>query len=212
MILAASLSWYVARSGGLVAWLACAASVGWGLTLSSRLVRRRGAPAWLLASHRFLGLLAVIFVGVHLVGLWFDAYVPFGPAELFIPMRSSFKPLAVAWGIVALYLLVAVELTSLFMRHIPRRWWHRIHLSSLALLVLATVHGFTAGTDESNALFRWMALSVSTALVFVGTFRVLVDRKAQRAERAAARTRPAAPSIADPDPDPVPSSAAQGRT
>jgi DMSO/TMAO reductase YedYZ heme-binding membrane subunit len=186
VIVAAALSWYVARSGGLVAWLTCAASVGWGLTLSSRLVRKRGAPAWLLASHRFLGLLSVIFVGVHLVGLWLDTYVPFGPAELFIPFRTHYKPLAVAWGIVALYLLVAVEVSSLLMRRIPRKWWHRIHLSSLLLLVLATVHGFTAGTDRSNALARWVALVISSSLIFIATFRVLADRKAQRADRSAA--------------------------
>ena len=124
-------------------------------------------------------------MGVHLVGLWFDKWVPFGPAELLIPFRASYKPLAVAWGIVAFYLLVAVELTSLFMRHIPRRWWHRIHLSSLLLLVLATVHSFTAGTDRSNALARWIALVMSAALIFVATFRVVVDRRAQRADRSA---------------------------
>jgi len=183
---AANLSWYVARSGGLVAWLACAASVGWGLTLSSRLVQKKGAPAWLLASHRFLGLLSVIFVAVHLVGLWFDKWVPFGLAELFIPMRATYEPLAVAWGIVAFYLLLAVELTSLFMKRIPRKWWHRIHMSSFLLLVLATVHGFTAGSDRSNSAIRWVALVISAALIFVVTFRVLADRKAQRADRSAA--------------------------
>ncbi|HEY5153972.1 MAG TPA: ferric reductase-like transmembrane domain-containing protein [Acidimicrobiales bacterium] len=185
-MIAASLSWYVARSGGLVAWLTCAAAVGWGLTLSSRLVRKRGAPAWLLASHRFLGLLSVVFVGVHLVGLYLDKYVPFGPAELFIPFRATYKPLAVAWGIVAFYLLLAVEVSSLLMRRIPKKWWHRIHLSSLLLLVLATVHGFTAGTDRSNVLARWVALVISAALIFIATFRVLADRKAQRADRSAA--------------------------
>jgi DMSO/TMAO reductase YedYZ heme-binding membrane subunit len=186
MMFAANLSWYVARSGGLVSWLACAASVGWGLTLSSRLVRKKGAPAWLLASHRFLGLLSVIFVAVHLGGLLFDKWVPFGPAELFIPFKTKYEPLAVAWGIVAFYLLLAVELTSLFMRRIPRKWWHTIHLSSFLLLVLATVHGFAAGTDSSNSLVRWVALVVSAAIVFVATFRVLADRKVQRADRSAA--------------------------
>ena len=192
MIVAVNLSWYVARSAGLVAWLACAASVGWGLTLSSRLVRKRGAPAWLLGSHKFLGLLSVVFVGVHMVSLWFDKYVPFGVAELLVPFRTSYKPLAVAWGIVAFYLLLAVELTSVFMRRIPRKWWHRIHLSSLLLLVLATVHGITAGTDEINSLVRWGALVVSAALIFVMTFRVTADRRAQRA----ARSTPTEPATA----------------
>ena len=48
------LSWYVARSSGLVAWALVTASIVWGLALSSRLIRRRGVPAWLLALHRYL--------------------------------------------------------------------------------------------------------------------------------------------------------------
>jgi len=187
MAAATSLPWYVARSAGWVAWLLCAASVGWGLTLSSRLVRRRGAPAWLLASHRFLGLLTVVFISVHLVGLWLDSYVSFDLGRMLIPMRSTYRPLAVAWGIVALYLALAVELTSLLMRHIPRRWWHRIHLCSFLLLALATLHAFTAGTDRSNALGRWVALLGSATLIFLVTFRLVAERRAQRDDLAAAR-------------------------
>jgi hypothetical protein len=48
------LWWYVARSGGLVAWATCTASIAWGLALSTRIVRKRGLPAWLLDLHRFL--------------------------------------------------------------------------------------------------------------------------------------------------------------
>ena len=180
------LSWYVVRSAGFVAWLMCAAAVGWGLTLSSRLVHKKGAPAWLLASHRFLGLLSVIFVLIHMAGLWFDHYQPFRVADLLVPFHTSWKPLAIAWGIVAFYLLLAVELTSIFMRRIPKKWWHRIHMSSFALLVLATVHVLTAGTDRANALVRWSGLVVSVVLIFVATFRLLSDRKAQRGDRSAA--------------------------
>ena len=44
-----------------------------------------------------------------------------GPAELFVPLASAWKPGAVAWGVVALYLLLAIEITSLLQRRIPRR-------------------------------------------------------------------------------------------
>ena len=60
------LAWYVARSSGIVAWATVTASILWGLTLSSRLVRKRGVPAWLLDLHRYLGTLSLVFVVVHL--------------------------------------------------------------------------------------------------------------------------------------------------
>ena len=55
---------------------------------------------------------------------------------------------AVAWGIAGLYLLVAIQLTSWFMRRLPRRLWHAIHLGSFPLFAFATVHGFTAGRRQ----------------------------------------------------------------
>ena len=85
------LAWYVARSSGIVAWATVTASILWGLTLSSRLVRKRGVPAWLLDLHRYLGTLSLVFVLVHLGGLWADNFVYFGWREMFIPMKSPWK-------------------------------------------------------------------------------------------------------------------------
>ena len=143
--------WYTARAGGLVAWGLATASVIWGLLLSGR-ITRKPKPAWVLDLHRFLGALTVIFVAVHMLALWFDSFVTFGPAELLVPLASAWKPGAVAWGIVAFYLLAAIELTSLFQRRMPRRVWHAIHLSSFGLFAFATIHALTAGTDATDPL------------------------------------------------------------
>jgi hypothetical protein len=82
----------------------------------------------------------VVFVAIHVFGLWADNFVYFGWRELFIPMRSPWKTGAVAWGVVAFYLLAAIQVTSWLMRHIKRRIWHAVHLTSIALWLSATVH------------------------------------------------------------------------
>jgi uncharacterized membrane protein YbhN (UPF0104 family) len=51
----------------------------------------------------------------------------------------------VAWGIAALYLLIAVEITSLVRRSLPNRLWRRVHYASFAIFALATIHGVAAG-------------------------------------------------------------------
>ncbi len=181
------LPWYVARAGGLIAWATCTASIVWGLLLSTRIVRRRGIPAWLLDLHRFLGVLTLVFVAVHLSGLWFDSYVHFGPRELFVPLATSWRPGAVAWGIAALYLLVAIEVSSVLMRRLPRRVWHAIHLSSFALFGVATVHGVTAGADARNLLVDWLALTGVALVTFLVLVRVLSPRRGTRSELGAAR-------------------------
>lgn len=162
--------WFVARSSGIVAWALLTLSVCWGLLLSTRLLSRRVSPAWVLDLHRHLGGLAVVFTGVHLVGLVADSYVTFGWAELFIPMASSWKPGAVAFGIVAFYLLLAIEITSLAMRRLPRSLWRWVHRSSFVLFGFATYHGIVAGTDAGNTWFRigtWASIGLVVTLTLV---------------------------------------------
>jgi DMSO/TMAO reductase YedYZ heme-binding membrane subunit len=159
--------WFVARSSGIIAWALLTWSVCWGLLMSTRLLSRRVSPAWLLDLHRHLGGLAVIFTAVHVVGLVADSYVTFGWAEILVPMASSWKPGAVAFGVVSFYLLLAVELTSLAMRRLPRSWWRWIHRSSFVLFGVATYHGIAAGTDAGNPVFRvaaWGSIAVVAAL------------------------------------------------
>jgi predicted ferric reductase len=182
-VLNAKLTWYASRASGLVAWSTVTASMLWGLALSTRLIRRKGAPAWLLELHKFLGTLSVVFVGIHLLALWADNYVYFGPRELFVPLASAWRPGAVAWGIVATYLLVAIQLTSWAMRRLPRKVWHAVHLTSFPLFAAATVHGFTAGADNTNLLVQWVALTGGLLVFFLAAFRLLSPRRGPSSTR-----------------------------
>lgn len=195
-VLAAELAdgklwWYVARSSGVVAWAVCTASILWGLALSTRLIRRRGAPAWLLDLHRFLGVLSLVFTLVHMVALWVHATwefkeFPFGPMELLVPFQSKYKPGAVAWGVVGFYLLLAVQISSWLMRRIRRKVWHAIHLSSFLLFVFATIHTFTAGTDRNNRLVQLLAILGVVMVVSLVVVRLLSPKRAGAAARTAA--------------------------
>ncbi len=171
--------WYVARSGGIVAWALASLAVIGGLQLSTRLLRRP-APAWMLDVHRFLGGLSVAFLGIHLLGLALDDFIGFGPADLVVPFVSSYKPAAVALGIVAMYLLLAVEITSLLMRRLPRRTWHAVHLTSFVVFVTGTVHGLTAGTDRHNAVFQWACLLTAGVVLLMTLVRVWSPRRQTR--------------------------------
>ncbi|MCX7619423.1 MAG: ferric reductase-like transmembrane domain-containing protein [Acidimicrobiales bacterium] len=158
--------WYLARATGIVAWALATGSVLWGMALSTRALGSRPRAPWLLDLHRFLGGLTVAFVGVHLLSLAADSYVEFSWRDLFVPMASNWKPGAVAWGVAAFYLLVAVEVTSLLMQRLPRRIWRAIHLASYVTYVLATVHFLTAGTDSGLVIVRLAAIVSTAAIVF----------------------------------------------
>ncbi|MCU1358348.1 MAG: Flavodoxin reductase (ferredoxin-NADPH reductase) family 1 [Acidimicrobiales bacterium] len=185
------LWWFVARSSGVVAWSLCTLSVIWGLLLSTRMLGRRPPGPWLLDLHRFLGGLSVVFVVAHLTGLVADSFVQFGPAELLVPLASAWKPVPVAWGVVAMYLLVAVEVTSLLRSRMPKRLWHRVHLGSFGLYAVSTIHLLTAGTDAGGPLTDAAIASVAIVL-FLSAFRVLGGRAAGIRRRAAPRPTAAA--------------------
>jgi predicted ferric reductase len=164
------LWWYIARSGGIVAWALLAASVLWGLALSTKVLRGKPRPNWILDLHRFLGGLALVFTGIHVMALVLDSYVHFGVAELLVPFASAWHPVAVAWGVIGLYLLIAVELTSLARKRISKRTWRLTHYLSFPLFLLTTVHALSAGTDRSTVLLRLSVIAVSaviTGLTFV---------------------------------------------
>jgi hypothetical protein len=198
------LSWYAARASGLVAWAVVTLSILWGLALSTRLVRRKGVPAWLLDLHKFLGTLSIVFVTVHVLALWADNFVYFGPRELFVPFASAWRTGAVAWGIAATYLLVAIQLTSWAMARLPRKLWHRVHLLSIPMFVMATVHGFTAGADNRNLAAQWVALTGGLLVFLLVTFRLLAPPR---------RPRTAVPSVSAPVREMQPSEAAfRGRS
>lgn len=182
-VLNEKLAWYVARAGGLLAWALVTASIVLGLALATRVVRRKGLPAWQLDLHRFLGTLAVVFTAVHVLALVADSYVHFGLGEVLVPMASSWRPGAVAWGVVGLYLLAAIQLSSWLMRRLPRRVWHGIHLSSFGLFAVATLHGIQAGADVGNLLVQWLLITGSSLVVFLTLFRQMARRPTRRLTR-----------------------------
>ncbi len=176
--------WYVARSGGIVALVLAFASVVWGLLVSSKYFDGIARRATVLAMHRWLGGLTVIFTAIHVVALYLDSYVQFSVAALLVPFVSAWKPVEVAAGVVAMWLLAAVQGTSLMMRRLPRRFWKWIHLASFAMLPLGAWHGIAAGTDSGEPWFRFGLaglIGLTTFLTAWRTVRVPARRRARAA-------------------------------
>ena len=172
--------WYLSRATGLVAWGLAVGSILCGMALATRALGSRPPAPWLLALHRWLAGLTIAFTAGHVAAIVADSYVHFGPADVLVPFATSWRPAPVAAGILAAWLLVAIELTSLQMRRLPKELWRAIHLSSYVVAVLATAHGFTAGADASNPAFIASAVVVGAVTVFFATYRILAPKKAER--------------------------------
>lgn len=155
-------------------WTTATASVVLGLLLASKRLRARTGP-WFLDLHRFLGGISVVFLLAHLGTLWADSYVEFGPRELLIPGASAWKTEAIAWGIVAAYLLVAVQVSSMLRSRISNRVWRGIHFTSFLAMVAGSYHAFLAGSDVENPV-TWAIAGIGSLLV-MGLISMRLQRK-----------------------------------
>ena len=190
--MSAQIWWYVARATGYVAWALVTTSVISGLLLSTRLTNGRLTPAWILDLHRFLAGTTVAFTGLHIVGLVADNYIHFGSADILVPFASSWRTGAVALGVIAMYLLAAIEISSLLMRRLPRRLWRAIHLSSYVAFWAATFHLTTAGTDAGHPASKVATALAIAAVVFLTLVRALSGRGRSHHSRQPRTTAPPA--------------------
>lgn len=179
--------WYLSRASGIVAWFLLTASVLVGILLPAKMFASQ-RPAWVTDLHRWLGGLTITFLMIHLVGLWADSYIEFDLAEFLIPMSTDWKPVPVALGVVAMWLVVAIHASSLIMKSIPRPVWRWIHLMSYPAFLLTSLHGTFAGTDAANPIYSYSSTAAVAALVFASIYRILSGR------RKRVRSAPKAPT------------------
>lgn len=172
--------WYLTRASGIVAWLMLTFSVIWGILLSTKAFPEQRRPKWLLSLHRWLAALTLWFLAIHLVALVADSYVTFGLADIAVPYASDWKPGAVALGILSAWLLVAIEVTSLVMKRLPRKFWRAVHLSSYVVFWLTSMHAAFAGTDATSWLYRGGAVASILAVVWALMYRVANRRSVRR--------------------------------
>lgn len=181
------LWWFAARATGIVAWAVAAAAVIWGLLLSTRSARGVAKPAWVLDLHRYLGALTLVVTAAHVAFLIADSYVPFDLGDVLVPGMSAWKTAPVAWGVIALWLLVVVEVSSLLKRRLPHRAWVRVHLLSFVAYALATVHFLQAGTERTNPVVLLAVEVVSAVVLYLTLVRILATRSS--------RARPSTPGV-----------------
>jgi predicted ferric reductase len=161
---AANYTWYVARAGGILAFVLLTTAVVAGLLMSGR----ARMPAWprfaLEDVHRFLGLLAGSFIVLHVGALLFDRYLPFSLRSVLAPGTAPYRPVAVALGVVGAELLAALAITNRYRRQLPHWFWRRAHHVNFLVWALALAHGIAAGTD-STTLWALALYVPATALV-----------------------------------------------
>ena len=182
--------WYTMRATGIVALVLLSLTTVLGILTAGR-VRTRSWPAFAQAElHKRLSLLAVVFVGLHVLTAVVDSYVDVGWVSILVPFASPYRPLWTGLGTVAVDLVIAVAVSSALRQRIEPRLWRGIHWLAYGSWPVAVAHSLGMGTDASRSWMDALTGLCVAAVVAALAWR-LWDRQAARteAQRVGARTR-----------------------
>jgi len=171
-----SWPWYVTRASGLVAAALLVVLMITGISVFTGYQFKFMEPIRAWANHRTLGIAFAIAVGVHILSLLFDKYISFNIVQVFVPFTSQYKHIkllnvsvgsfGVALGVLSLYMVIAIVLTSLtgIMSGSPR-FWKWTHLLSYLVILAIFFHSIMIGTDLHNGIWRWTWIAVNVVIL-----------------------------------------------
>jgi predicted ferric reductase len=174
--------WFVSRASGIVAWSLLVFSVIVGVLLATRVLKPSDNPGWLYHFHSWLSGLTFVFAVTHVTSLMLDTFVTFTILDVAVPFHSDYMKNAslgrfpVAFGVLSLYILFAVQLTSLYRQKISTTVWKAIHYSSYVLVLLVSAHAGWTGTDVSSWIYRTTGIVLILLTVVAIIVRLTVTR------------------------------------
>jgi hypothetical protein len=181
------LAWYTARAMGLLAYLAVAGSVVYGLLLSTKILDTIAHRPVSFALHKDLALVGLILGTIHPLVLLADQSFAFTPAALLVPFTSPFAPVWVGLGQLAFYGLAVVTASFYVRRHIGQRAWRLLHYLTFAVFLGTTAHGIMAGSDSGAPWAFWLYLVPGALAIFLLIYRIVVSVSARVSRHGPAR-------------------------
>lgn len=177
MAISSTALWYASRATGVVALVLLTLVVVLGITVS-RPGRLPGLPRFAgLGLHRYISLLAVGFVAVHVVTAVADSYVSISAAAAIIPFASAYKTLWLGLGAVSLDLIAVIIVTSLLRPHLGRRTWRAVHWLAYASWPVALAHSIGSGTDLRAGPLLGLTVACTLAVVVAVGWRLAGARR-----------------------------------
>jgi predicted ferric reductase len=177
------VAWIIARSAGLVAFGILTLSTWLGLAMSTRLLPQR-FQSRLFGWHRTLAWTGLSMLGLHVAALLLDPVIGFGPLAVLVPFAASWRPVAIAAGVIAGWLWLMLLVSFRLRRRIGQRVWRRLHFASFAAFLLALGHAVTSGTDLAGIGGPILAVVAAGPVLWLTLVRVLTPSRRPAPARA----------------------------
>jgi methionine sulfoxide reductase heme-binding subunit len=165
--------WYLMRASGVVALILFSAVLALGIATANRWRPGRLPRFVILGLHRNLSLLAVVFLGVHVVTAVLDSYSHMRLIQVLVPLPTGSYSLWLGLGALSLDLTLAVVVTSLLRHRLSQRLWKGVHGLAYASWPLAFAHSIGIGTDAGSEWLLDVALACLATVVAAVVWRIL---------------------------------------
>ena len=169
--------WLASRASGLVALVLVTISVGIGLTMAGKVMRRPGLSRKLMAIHEHTAVAGIVAIAVHGITLLGDPWLNPGVGGIAVPFEMGFRPFFTGLGILGGYLAALLGLSFYFRKRIGAKLWRKAHRATVLVYLLGLVHALGAGSDASAPWFRWWVLLTTPSIAALFLYRVLPHRK-----------------------------------
>ncbi len=173
-----SWPWYIIRAAGFISAGLIVLLMLSGIGQVTGLTYRFLEPVKAWALHKAMAIALCVSVAVHVGFLLIDHYVKFSLVQLFVPFLNRYNnhtqllglPLgwaAIAFGILAMYGVAIIVLSSLGWIDTKKGAWRKLHYLSYVVAVFVFLHALYAGSDVQYGTFR--AFWILLGLIVVGS-------------------------------------------
>jgi predicted ferric reductase len=169
------LAWYSVRAMGFLAYFVLAASVLYGLLLSTKILDAIAHRPVSFALHKDLAIVAMILATLHGALLIFDTSFDFTPRAIIVPFASPYSPMTVGIGQLTFYASLVITASFYVRRHIGQRAWRILHYVTFLSFIGATYHGIASGSDSGSGWAFWVYLIPATSSIFLLTYRIVIS-------------------------------------
>jgi predicted ferric reductase len=172
--------WYATRAAGLVTLILLTANVAMGVLINARLSSPRWPRFLTVGLHRNLGLLTVVFLALHVGTTVADTYTAISLRDAVVPFTGTYKTFWLGLGSVALDLVIALAVTSLFRQRLGYRAWRAVHWCGYLCWPVALVHGAGIGTDRGTSWVSYLTITCIAVVFGAVAIRIVLlwpDRK-----------------------------------
>lgn len=169
--------WWTARAFGLLAFVALWLSVLFGVFTSSKGAGGLLDKATVVQLHGRWAIAAQIATALHVLVIVVDPSSGVVAHAALVPFTSATLTGPTALGTLALWGLALLLVTTALSRRLSRVAWRAVHASAFGTLLLALVHGITAGSDSGALPVRGLYLVTTGLLVAALVQRLLLARR-----------------------------------